>query len=263
MVVVKLGGGLLDDAKACAALWAQIADAQEPIVVVHGGGASVDELLRALGRPIEKINGLRVTPEADIDLVAGVLAGTLNTRIVAQLHLAGVHAVGLSLGDGPGGTIVERVADKRLGCVGEVTGGDGKLITLLLGEGYVPVVSSIGIDSGGQLLNVNADAAALGVAGAIGAESVLFLSDVPGILDAGGEVIGSLDADKVEELICSGVISGGMASKARSAVAAVERFGVAAMIASWNEPLDLHGGGTGTTLRPTERGRLRPTPTSF
>ncbi|MEZ6318618.1 MAG: acetylglutamate kinase [Phycisphaerales bacterium] len=249
LVVVKLSGRPIDDPTACAGLWAALAHASEQVrlVVVHGGGLAVDRRLAALNMPTERRDGLRVTPEDQIGVVAGVLAGEVNRRLVGVLTGSGIDAVGVGLGDG-GLCACEPIPG--LGRVGRVIGGDGRLVQALHRDGRVPVVSSIGFDASGGLLNVNADDAASGVAGATSADRLVLLTDVPGVLDADGNTIEELDADLVERLTASGVIVGGMGPKARAALDASEACGADVIIGSWHDAAALIGGaGTGTRVR--------------
>lgn len=249
LVVVKLSGRPIEEPEACCSLWAALAQASERVrlVVVHGGGLAVDRRLAALGMTTERRDGLRVTPESQIGVVAGVLAGEVNRRLVGVLTGAGIEAVGVGLGDG-GLCACEPIAG--LGRVGRVVGGDGRLVEALHGHGLVPVVSSIGFDAGGGLLNVNADDAAAGVAAATHADRLTLLTDVPGVLDAEGRTIEAIDGELVERLVASGVIVGGMGPKARAALDAGAACGADVVIGSWHDAAALIGGaGAGTRVR--------------
>jgi len=233
--VIKVGGALLDDASARPALWDALRSVarSRPLVVVHGGGTSVDRLLDALGRTGSRIDGLRVTPEHDMPIVAGVLGGEVNASLVTEMRARGVPALGLRLYDA--GLECERITEPDLGRVGRVSGGADATLTTLLGAGFTPVVASIGADADG-LLNVNADDAAIGVALALHAAGLALLTDVPGVLDADGALIPLIDTGTVESLIADGVVTGGMGPKVRAAASAAERLGAPAVVASWREP---------------------------
>lgn len=226
-MVIKIGGSTLEDIGALSGLWRAVGEVarRTPLVLVHGGGKAVDALVGRLGLPVERREGLRVTPADQIGLIAGVLAGDVNKRLVGAINAAGGRSVGLCLGDGG---MVECARLTRsasgaaldLGRVGEVTGGRAELARTLLDAGYLPVVSSIGIDGTGGLLNVNADDAAAALARALGATHLVLLTDVPGVKGADGRVVPTLGAGEAERLIAAGVIAGGMAVKVRSALAA-------------------------------------------
>jgi acetylglutamate kinase len=245
-VVVKIGGTTLEDPKTSPLLLdaiATLAAAQrDGVIVVHGGGKAVDRLLERLGFTVERKQGLRVTPPEQMDLIAGVLAGSLNKSIVANLLNRGVRAVGLCLGDGGAVPCVrKRLPDADLGLVGEVgpAGPGPNLLTQLTTSGYLPVLSSIGIDTSGSLLNVNADDGAAGVALHIGASTLVLMTDVPGILDENKAIIPEIDSAGIERLIQQGVISGGMIPKARAAASAAGLIGAPVVILSGNDPSSL------------------------
>jgi acetylglutamate kinase len=223
-VVIKIGGRLLDDAVSRQSIVASVTGSVRPIVVVHGGGDTVDVLLTQLGITTPKVNGLRATGPDAIGPVVGVLAGLVNKSLTASLRAHGCNAVGLCLGDG-GALQVTKVAQSELGFVGEVTGGDARLWSELLASGRVPVIASIGFANDGLLLNVNADDAAAGAARALNAHALLLVTDTHGVLDAAGAVIPSLDQAAAQALQDAGVIHGGMVPKVRGALAAAERVG--------------------------------------
>ncbi|MBX3322885.1 MAG: acetylglutamate kinase [Phycisphaeraceae bacterium] len=238
-IVVKVGGSVLDEIASMPGLWSAIASAHaarptgKGVIVVHGGGRAVDEQIAAMGMTTRKHEGLRITPAEQIDVVVGVLAGVVNTRMVSQLRTHGAPAVGVTLADDG---VVETVRENRysadLGLVGRVTGGSGSLLRSLLADGRLPVVASIGCEAGGALLNVNADEAAMGAAEAAGAESLVMLTDVPGVLDEHGVLIASLDVDEALSLIERGTARGGMIAKIRSAADAARHLGRPVLIGS-------------------------------
>ncbi len=219
-IVLKVSGKAIDDPAHSAALWKAVAQAQTDhrISVVHGGGKQVDALLVRLGEPIERVDGIRLTPPAQMGLIAGVLAGEVNLTLVGALQKQGVRAVGLSLGSsGVLRTHVDPRFAKAGGRVGLADPGEAPLVNLLAESGYVPVISSIGIDAEGWLLNINADDAAGSLAQSLNADVLVFISDVTGVLDASGSLIERINADAVEKLIAEGVVTGGMAAKLRAA----------------------------------------------
>lgn len=235
-MVIKIGGSTLEDIGRLGSLWG-VLSGMAGVVIVHGGGKAVDGLLKRLEMPVERRNGLRVTPPEQMELIAGVLAGSVNKRLVGAINAAGAargRAVGLCLGDG--GMVTCRRMSEELGRVGEVVGGGCEVVKVLLAAGYLPVISSIGMDAEGGLLNVNADDAAAGIAGAIGAGRLVLLTDVAGIKGGDGVVRARLTEAEVEAMIGSGEITGGMIVKARSAVAAWKSTGAAVVILSGETP---------------------------
>lgn len=234
-VVIKVGGALLDSRDNARVFMNDIAQLQREhnVVVVHGGGNTVEGLLAKLGLATTKIDGLRVTPHEHIDYVVGALAGTTNKRLCGFARSAGLRAVGLSLGDGDM-TSGEYIRDE-LGAVGKVTAVSPSLLTGLLAGGYLPVVSSIGMTEDGNLLNVNADQAATAVAALLNADLYL-LSDVPGVLDGSGSLIPELSEALAEHLVTEGVIRDGMLVKVQAAQHAATSLKRTVTIGSWKSP---------------------------
>jgi acetylglutamate kinase len=190
-------------------------------VVVHGGGPQVSEVQAKLGIETTFVDGLRVTDAATLDIATMVLAGKLNTTVVAGLVASGVPAVGLSGVDG-GLLLVRRQASPDLGFVGEVVGVRAEVVDTLLDQRFVPVVASIALDAGGQAYNVNADVVASELAIALGAEKLVFISDVPGLMGPSGELLSELGAaDGAALLAKDGVVEGGMIPKLTSAIRAI------------------------------------------
>jgi len=194
-------------------------------VVVHGGGALISEWLKLHGVPTRFERGLRVTDERTLEVVVAVLAGLVNKQLVAALTAAGGRTVGLSGADG--GLLKARRFDEALGLVGEVTEVDTRPLLDLLDDGFLPVLAPIGVEwrvrlrrTTGQLLNINADTAAGAVAAALSARWLVFLTDVPGIRDEGGETLPALSPPRAEELSAAGVIEGGMIPKVEACLRA-------------------------------------------
>ncbi|ADN00507.1 acetylglutamate kinase [Dickeya dadantii] len=233
-LIIKLGGVLLDSEEALERLFTALVayrqQHQRPLVIVHGGGCLVDDLMKKLSLPVVKKNGLRVTPADQIDIITGALAGSANKTLLAWAIRHGINAVGLSLADG-GSTVVTQLNDE-LGHVGKAEVGSPALLNTLLNAGYLPVISSIGITAGGELMNVNADQAATALAQTLGADLIL-LSDVSGILDGKGQRIAEMTAGKAEELIAQGIITDGMIVKVNAALDAARALGRPVDIASW------------------------------
>lgn len=230
--VLKLGGELLENAAAMQAMAAAIRTlaAREPLVVVHGGGRTIDAELRARGLEPKFVDGLRITDADALDTVVSVLAGRTNTAFVGALHACGVRAVGLTGADAGIGLskLAGRLATVSgeqvdLGLVGEPAGGPAVLLQDLAGLGYVPIVASIGVTPDGTLLNVNADTMAAHLAGAIGARRLIIAGGTAGVLDESGVTIPTLTLDSVNSMIASGTAHSGMVAKlvaCRGAIAA-------------------------------------------
>ncbi len=218
-LIIKLGGVLLDSEEALERLFTALVNYREahqrPLIIVHGGGCVVDELMKQLNLPVQKKNGLRVTPAEQIDIITGALAGTANKTLLAWAKKHGISSVGLFLGDGDSVKVTQ--LDAELGHVGLAQPGSPALINTLLAGGYLPVVSSIGVTDEGQLMNVNADQAATALAATLGADLIL-LSDVSGILDGKGQRIAEMTAEKAEQLIEQGIITDGMIVKVNAAL---------------------------------------------
>lgn len=267
-IVVKIGGSALEDggAEAGLALARLVCEAHAPVVIVHGGGAETDRRLKAAGFETTKLDGLRVTPSEQIDVVVGAIAGVVNTRLTGVLRAAGVEAAGLTLQSA--GFACEKIEHPAgdLGCVGKVIGGSGAATTALLNAEQVPVIACIGADAAGGALNINGDDAAAGVAAVLGASSLVLLSDVPGVLDADGKSIAELDSGAIDALIRSGTISGGMGPKVRAALDASSAAGCPVVIGHWREADNVVRGLSGTSVRARQsaadpRRRSEPAPT--
>lgn len=226
MNVIKLGGSLLDDparrAEALSAIAAQWNSGQE-LVLVHGGGKHVDASLKRLGIPKRTYAGLRITDDETLDVVVATLAGSVNKMLVAELAAIGIRAAGISGCDAS--TLAAEphppIDGVDLGHVGRVTGGDPTLIQALVTNGILPVVSSIAEGPDGKLLNVNADTAAAAIAIAVGADELIFITDVAGLLDATGNVVAELRATEAEALLGTEVVTGGMRPKLQAALHAL------------------------------------------
>ncbi|MBL0921862.1 MAG: acetylglutamate kinase [Phycisphaerales bacterium] len=254
-LVVKLGGAALEDQMDCSALWTALSALHraEPggLVVVHGGGSIVDQRLARLGLTSERQEGIRITTPEQVAEVVATLAGLVNTRVVGLLQGAGAPAVGLTLTDG----FLAAVARSTRfafdpGCVGEVIGGRADLAETLLGAGFMPAIASVGVGPGGQLLNINADEAAAGIAAVLNARALILLTDVDGVRDASGSLLERLSTHDVDGLIASGAIYNGMIPKVRGAVEAATVSGAPTAIASWHDAANVaalaRGEGTGT-----------------
>jgi acetylglutamate kinase len=234
-IVLKLGGELLEhagDVERVAAGIAALA-ARVRLVVVHGGGREIDAALSAAGIPKVQVDGIRVTDAATLGVVVSVLAGAINTRLVAAVRAAGARPVGLTGADA-GVVSVRKAAPLAtaagarvsLGLVGlPINNGAPQLVTDLLAAGYVPVVACIAAAAGGQLLNVNADTLAAHLAAELGAARLVIAGGTPGVLDAAGRTIPRLTARQAARLIRQGTANAGMVAKLQACRAAV-RAGV-------------------------------------
>ena len=194
------------------------------IVLVHGGGPEISELMAKLGKQPEFIDGLRVTDKETVDIVQMVLAGKVNKTLVNLLENRGGRAVGLS---GIDGHLIEaRVKDVRLGYVGEITAVHIGPVRDLLERGYIPVISTIGCDREGNTYNINGDTAAARIAGALGAERLIMMTDIAGILRDRSDVntlIPEITVSEAAELRRSGIISGGMIPKVECCIDAIRQ----------------------------------------
>ncbi len=194
------------------------------VVLVHGGGPEITDLLKQVGKKSEFVDGLRVTDKETAEMVQMVLAGKVNKSLVNLLQMKGGVAMGIS---GMDGRLIEaKIKDERLGYVGDIVGVNVKPIMDLLNNGYIPVVSTVGCDRQGNTYNVNADTAAAWIAGALKAESMIALTDVSGILrdqNDPNSLIKAINLVEAQDLFEQGIISGGMIPKVQCCVEAIRR----------------------------------------
>ena len=220
--LVKLGGTLADDPGLRRNLAEQIVAAQATgveLYVVHGGGKQLTRALERRGIESRFSQGLRITGEEAIQIVAEVLGGSVNTDVVAAIRAAGGSAVGLSGVDGHLTTASQLAPE--LGAVGRIDHVDPELLHLLTAHGHVPVIACMAGDDNGTFYNVNADQMASACAAALHVDRLIFLTDVCGVKDADGNWAAQLDREAIEELIASGVATGGMQAKLSAATAAL------------------------------------------
>jgi acetylglutamate kinase len=229
IVVVKYGGHAMDD-PALADLFAQDVVLMRHVgmnpVVVHGGGPQITDLMARLGKEPEFVDGLRVTDAETIGIVRMALLGQVNPGIVASVNRHGSYAVGLSGEDA--GLITVSMRDERLGFVGDVSRIDASIVRRLLNEEMIPVIATIGVDDSGQAYNINADTVAGAIARAVGAEKLVYLTDVAGLYaDYPDEssLISRIDVAGLARLEADGKLTEGMIPKIRSCVEAL-RHGV-------------------------------------
>ncbi len=193
------------------------------VVLVHGGGPEINDMLKKIGKKSEFVNGLRVTDAETIDTVLMVLAGKVNKSLVNLIECTGGKAVGLC---GIDGHLIEaETLDKDLGFVGKITKVNIDPITDLLDKGYIPVVSTLGCDSEGHVYNINADTAAARIAGEMKAESLISMTDICGILldkNDPSTLLTNINSEKAHELMAQGVIQGGMIPKVECCLDAIK-----------------------------------------
>lgn len=252
MIFLKIGGVVATDFRLLKALLADIAAFRgPPLVLVHGGGKEVTAVSEKFGLKAEFRDGIRLTTPAEMDVVDMVLGGKINIDLVRRARAAGLDAVGLGGQDGGLFTGVARVyADRQDGRTGEVTQAKVRLLEVLAAGRFFPIIHSTSMDASGRGLNINADEAAQELAIAAGAEALVFISDIAGVLK-NGEVIPSLDGPTIEAEVASGVIGGGMVPKVRSARQAVESGVGKVVIGGYQKAGDLLrllAGQSGTTI---------------
>lgn len=224
-VVVKFGGNaMVDDALAhsFAADVVLLRAVGLKVLVVHGGGPQIGELLSKLGKETEFRDGLRVTDEETLDVARMVLTGRVNADIVSAINQRELVAVGLSGEDA--GLILARQRDAALGYVGDVVDVNRKILDTLLAADFIPVISTIGADIDGQAYNINADSAAIAIAASLEAEKLVYLTDVPGVLTDVSDpssLVSRLSVGRARLLIADGVINGGMIPKVEACLDAI------------------------------------------
>ncbi|MBR2011614.1 MAG: acetylglutamate kinase [Clostridia bacterium] len=194
------------------------------IVLVHGGGPEINELMAKLGKKAEFVDGLRVTDKETVDIVQMVLAGKVNKTLVNLLEMKGGNAMGIS---GMDGRLIEaEPKNEKLGYVGKIKSVNIAPVTDLLEKGYIPVISTVGCDKKGNTYNINGDTAAAYIAGALGAERLIMMTDIAGVLTDKNDpstLIPNLTILEAKKLYENGVISGGMIPKVDCCIEAIER----------------------------------------
>ena len=253
--MVKIGGATLGSQDTIIEDIIYLQKAGWQLVMVHGGGKEINQWLSKLGISPQFVSGERVTDEVTLEVVTAVLAGLVNKEIVAKINNLGGRAVGLSGVDGA--LIRGRIKDKEMGYVGETVKLDVELLGVLVGSGYIPVVSPLSLyafdrpEEAPQILNINGDPLAGEIAAAIGAEKLIFLTDVAGIYDESGKLLKQLSPAEAENLITKGVVSGGMIPKLNASLKALANT-LTTHIIDGSKPhalLDeIETGGSGTTI---------------
>ncbi|MBO4733636.1 MAG: acetylglutamate kinase [Clostridia bacterium] len=194
------------------------------VILIHGGGPEISDLMVKLGKKSEFVDGLRVTDKETVDIVQMALAGKVNKSLVNLIEVAGGKAVGLS---GVDGRLIEaKIRDEKLGFVGDISKINPGILEDLLNNGYIPVISTVGCDKNGNIYNINADSAAAEIAGALGADRFVLMTDIAGILqnkDDEMTLLPEVSINQARELIKSGIISGGMIPKVKCSINAIKK----------------------------------------
>lgn len=226
IVVIKYGGNAMTSEKLKDSVMRDIVLLSligVKVVLVHGGGPEITELLSKIGKETTFVDGLRVTDKETVEAAQMVLAGKINKNLVNLIECRGGKSIGLSGIDGH--MIKAKVKDERLGYVGSITAIDPTPITDVLEKGYIPVVSTLGCDDEGNVYNINADTAAAKIAGALKAESLISLTDTPGILADKNDpesLISHITVEETKALIADGTISDGMIPKVECCTGAIK-----------------------------------------
>jgi acetylglutamate kinase len=252
LIIVKIGGVVATDAALLTALLADSAALKgRGLVLVHGGGKEVTSFSERLGLKAEFRDGVRLTSNADMEVVDMVLGGKINIDLVRKARVAGLNAVGLGGQDAGLFTGEARSFEgSDANRTGKVTRTNPQLLALLTGAGYFPIVNSTSCDAAGGGLNINADEAAQELAVSARAEALVFISDIAGVLKDGA-VVPRLDEAALEAEIAAGVIGGGMVPKVRNAHQAVAAGVGKVVIGGYKNPGDLQkllSGVAGTTI---------------
>jgi acetylglutamate kinase len=227
IIVIKYGGNAMLSEELKQAVMGDLtllAQIGVRVVLVHGGGPEISELMAKTGKEPVFADGLRVTDKETVELVQMALAGKVNKGLVNRIHCCGGKAIGLCGIDGH--MILAKVRDPKLGFVGEITDVNPQAILDVLDAGYIPVVSTIGCDEQGNVYNINADTAAEHIAGALGAQSLIMMTDTAGILrdpEDPDSLVSELTVSQAVQLIREGVISGGMIPKTHCCINAIRR----------------------------------------
>jgi acetylglutamate kinase len=234
VIIVKIGGATFGSHDTTLEDIVYLQQQGKQLVVVHGGANVVTEWLTRQGTPTRFVHGERVTDQPALEMVAAVLGGLVNKEIVADINSLGGRAVGIS---GVDGSLLQgRIREKEMGYVGAVVKVDTGILEALLKSGYIPVIAPLSLhsfdrpDEAPRLLNVNGDTVTGEIAATIGAERLIFLTDVAGICDHSGKLLPRLSPDEAEALMASGVASGGMVVKIKACLRALAKTSAARII---------------------------------
>lgn len=218
-IVVKIGGSTLGRHDTTLEDLVTLQKEGKTLVVVHGGGHLINGWLSRQGVATRFIEGLRVTDSQTLEVVIAVLCGLVNKELVAAIQSLGGRAIGIS---GVDGRFIEaRIKDAQLGYAGEIININPEPIEILLKEGYIPIIAPLGFEAKGEKLNVNADTAAGEIAVALGAERLVLLTDVAGVMDGLGKLLPHLSPGEASSLLASGVVYGGMIPKVEACLCAL------------------------------------------
>ncbi len=234
VMVVKIGGSTFSSRDTTIEDVVALQKKGLSLIVVHGGGSTVTDWLKRLGIATRFVRGERVTDLPTLEVVIAVLAGLVNKEITAAVNVRGGRAIGIS---GIDGSLIESaMKDRDLGYVGAMVKMNPALLEALLEDGFIPVVSPLSLysidrpDDAPSIINVNGDPIAGDIAAAMGAEKLVFLTDVPGVNDSNGKLIHRLSAEEAEVKLASGVISGGMIPKINACLRALKTGAVTRII---------------------------------
>ncbi len=254
--MVKLGGSTLGSHDPIIEDIVKLQRQGKSLVVIHGGGNLVTEWLSRQGTPTRFVRGERVTDQAALEMVTAVLGGLVNKEIVAAINCLGGQAVGISGVDGA--LVQSKIRDDEMGYVGTVVKINAALLEALLQAGFVPVIAPLSLhsvdkpDEAPGILNINGDPLAGEIAAAIGAEKLIFLTDVAGILDKSGKLLPRLSPDEAQALVVSGVASGGMIPKIKACLGALTNTSTTCII-DGRQPhallREITSSGSGTIIR--------------
>ena len=234
IIVVKIGGATLGNHDTTIEDVVELQRQGKALIVVHGGGKVITEWLAKQDVPTKFVRGERVTDKATLEVVISVLAGLVNKELVAAINSFGGRAVGISGVDGA--LIQSEVRNKELGYVGQVKEVNLAPLQALLQSGYIPVIATLGLDTGSrpgnmaQILNINADVVAGEIAATVGAEGLIFLTDVDGVHNQQGNMLTQLSPDDAEALITSGIAYGGMIPKIKACLRALPTTAMTSII---------------------------------
>ncbi len=233
-IVVKIGGSTLGSHDTSLQDLVALQQQGRAVVAVHGGGPVISQWMQRQGIPPRFVNGLRVTDAASLDIVVAVLTGLINKELVGALHRLGGRALGISGIDA--GLLEACVANPELGYVGEITRVNPEPLQAILDSGYIPLLAPLamqaqdGSEHAGGPLNINGDTVAGELAYALKAERLVFLTDVPGVMDGNGRLLARLDQRRAGLLLRSGVVRGGMIPKLAACLRALESSPVADIV---------------------------------
>lgn len=259
IIVVKLGGSIFDNKDTTIEDVVSLQKQGKPLVLVHGGANIVTKWLNQNNAKTDFFQGERITDQAALEMVTAVLSGLVNKEIVAAINTSGGRAVGIS---GVDGSLIQgRIRDKNMGYVGNVVKVDRSLPMALLESGFIPVIAPVSLhafdrpEASPLLLNINGDTIAGEIAAAIGADKLILLTDVDGILDESGRLLPGLSPTEAEALLASGVASGGMIPKIKACLRTVSNTAITCVIIDGRRKhalLDeVTAGSSGTTIKNT------------